>query len=51
MQDTCTQVHITAKDLTRPVAIRTPQNNLKTSYSPGERCKITVMDGPVSYNL
>ena len=44
MQNTCTQVHITAKDSRRPVAIRTPQND-KTSYSPGERRKMTVTDG------
>ena len=44
MQNTCTQVRITAKDSRKPVAIRTPQNDLKTSYSPGERCKMTVMD-------
>ena len=35
-QNTCTQVHITAKDSRRPVDIRTPQNNLRTPYSPGE---------------
>ena len=36
MQNTCTQVHITAKDSRRLVAIRTPKNDLRTSYSPGK---------------
>ena len=49
MQNTCTQVRITAKDSRKPVAIRTPQND-KTSYSPGERRKMTVTDGSVSYD-